>query len=201
MKRSGWVMAALLAGCAGPAAEPAAPAAASAVPPVTATAAAPIQEQQQPERAQRWVARGRALREAGERAGAIAAFHHALTHAPLDARIYHQLGLCYADAGDTTREIAEYRKGIALNPRLPELWRDLGHASLIGDDLRGARSAYGRYLELEPGDGRVLYNLAQIEHDLGDPARARELLEAALRGELPDGDRERIQRRLEAIAR
>ncbi len=185
------------AGCAGP----------SAPAPIAAPAPAPrevptILPSRDVRAARRWAAIGSRRLAQGDPSAALLAFQRALAADPLDAELHHLLGGCYAQLGDPVREAAEYRKGLALNDRLPELWRDLGHASLMLDDPITARAAYLRFLDTEPGDGQVLYNLAQLEHDRGNAERARELLEGALQASAPgSSERARIEEQLRALGR
>lgn len=48
-------------------------------------------------------------------------------------------------------------------------------------DVVGARAAYGQALRLEPANPDLLYNLAKLEMDGGNPAAAADLLRRALR--------------------
>lgn len=184
-------------GCAGPSAP-----ATVAAPARTPREVPPLTPSRDVETARRWAAVGSRRLRQGDPSAALLAFQRALAADPLDAKLHHLLGGCYAELGDPVREAAEYRKGLALNDQLAELWRDLGHASLMLDDPVAARAAYLRFLATEPGDGQVLYNLAQLEHDRGNADRARELLEGALRASAPgSSERARIEEQLRALSR
>lgn len=119
--------------------------------------------------------RAQGLLDRGRPDLALPQLHYALR---LDARLYrahYLLGHCYYELGEYELEASEYAKCLAINPDYPSALVALGHCSLSLDRLEDARDAYARYLELRPRDGRVLYNLAQVQQDLGDEAASRAL--------------------------
>jgi len=59
-------------------------------------------------------------------------------------------------------------------PANPQGWNSLGYDLLNAGDLDGAREAYGRALELEPGRASAHYNLARIAARVGDRSAAIE---------------------------
>jgi tetratricopeptide (TPR) repeat protein len=67
-------------------------------------------------------------------------------------------------------------------------WK-LGRAYMDRGDFPAARASLARALELDPGTIEVYNNLAAVHMRLGEPQRARELLEEALRRSPRDSER------------
>lgn len=109
---------------------------------------------------------------------ALKAWEKVLREDPFAYRVHVERATCYYQLRAWEEEIAEYRKALAINPAYPEALRRLGHALLVKDRLEEARSVYWRYLAQCPRDSRVLFNLAQLEGDLGDHAAEARLLQA-----------------------
>ena len=98
---------------------------------------------------------------------AIREFQIALEHDPLYYKAHFKLGYCYFQKGLYHREIAEYKKCLALNPDYVEALLNLGHAHLARDELDEAREAYLKVLERDSNNATVRYNLGLVEFDLG----------------------------------
>jgi uncharacterized membrane protein len=61
--------------------------------------------------------RGYALLRKGDIPGAIRVFQQNVEAHPESANVYDSLGEAYAEAGDTTRAVENYRKALEINPR------------------------------------------------------------------------------------
>lgn len=85
----------------------------------------------------------------------------------------------YSDA------VAEYRKAIDLNPRVPDLHYRLGRAILLADHsapaLAQAAAAFQAELEISPEDSASEFQLGQIAQVQGRPADAQHRFEQALK--------------------
>lgn len=78
------------------------------------------------------------------------------------AAIHLDFGRAYAEAGNPDRAIEEFRRAIALNPRLPEAHYCLGASYLLSQGQVGfpeATKEFHRELELNPND---YFSLAQL---------------------------------------
>ena len=129
------------------------------------------------------LARSRALESRAERlmlAGrwdqALEAWARVLGADPFAWRAHLERGRCYYELRAWKLELVEYRKALAINPGSPDALRRLGHALLGQDALEEARATYWRYLALVPDDARVLFNLSQVEAELGDHPASERLL-------------------------
>ena len=146
-------------------------------------------------------ARGLAARAAGRYQTAIAAFQLAVSEDPFRYDAHYQMGVCYYELGEYGLELLEYRKCLAINESYPRVWRELGHAAFLADDLETARVAYTRYLGTER-DPLCVYNLALVQSDLGHGAEAMDLLKEYLAQRPGSPDlRGRATRRLEELSR
>ena len=149
--------------------------------------------------------RGLELRAAGRPAEALRAFQLALEADPQRYDLHYQRGTCYYALGEYEEELAEYRKCLALNPNYVRCLRNLGHALFVLDRLEEARGAYERCLAAQPQDPLVVFNLAQVEADLGNLGRAetlwRQYLVAARDLGSDAGRREEARQRLRELER
>lgn len=90
-----------------------------------------------------------------------------------DAARWHLLrGIAYAQSGNTTEAIPEFREAIRINPDLADAHLRLGVLLAAGGDYDGALSCYRRALWSEPGNSRAHNNLGF------ELARRRAYLEA-----------------------
>src|SRR5262245_56197594 len=90
-----------------------------------------------PETLANLIARGVALRDAGDLAGAIRLLEAAAAAAPADPEARHLLGGVYGMAGDHAAAVRRFREALALAPSSAATARALGSLLLAG----------GRYAE------------------------------------------------------
>ena len=100
---------------------------------------------------------------------------------PSDTRVYFQRAQALAAAGQPVAAMDELRRAIALNPRSPQPQHLLGELLVKSGDTAGALAHYERMAELFRPDLVVLVNSGVLAEQTGDPAKARERLETALR--------------------
>lgn len=85
--------------------------------------------------------------------------------------------------------VREYRKILDIDPQHRLARLRLGFSLLDNKDVAGAQVEFQRYLEMWPDAGVVRVGLASCERQHGDIGKAENLLEEALKGDLPDVQR------------
>lgn len=93
---------------------------------------------------------------------------------------WRMLGLLERQDGNLAAAGRAYEKALALTPKDPQLWVDIGRMRYTGGEQIQAVQAANRALELGPGHPRALEFRAQLLRDGGDPAGALALFERAL---------------------
>ena len=90
------------------------------------------------------------------------------------AALYHNLGNALAAVGCSAETIASYRRGLELDPDMPELSARLAAALVQQGDLAAAATHYQTAVRLRPGHTGWLRNLGNIEVALQQPEAAVE---------------------------
>lgn len=126
----------------------------------------PVQEAADDDPAE-WFSRGEALEEAGDHAGAEAAYRQALVLAPDHADTYMNLGAMLCEAGRCGDAVALYDEALAHCP--PEAALHFNRAIALEDlgRLEEALAAYERCLALQPGMADAHFNAARLHERLG----------------------------------
>ncbi|HVO89446.1 MAG TPA: tetratricopeptide repeat protein [Casimicrobiaceae bacterium] len=124
--------------------------------------------------------RSRAHEAAGQLAAAATDLEGAIALAPQDARLQRELGIVYADLGDTMRSIDAFRHATQIDPRHPRGFNNLGNALRAAGRLDEAAQAFERGVALDPGYALCWANLAIVQRERGEPAAAATALERAL---------------------
>ena len=93
---------------------------------------------------------------------------------------------------DPERALAQFERGVALRPSAKG-WGSIAHVHANRADWRAALAAYESGLVVAPDDPDLLSGAGLAALQLGEPARARELLERAIQARPQD---EATQRRL-----
>jgi tetratricopeptide (TPR) repeat protein len=119
-------------------------------------------DRRRPEEAVTWLSRAAAVLQTS---GKPAAQHAAL---------YHNLGNALAAVGCSAETIASYRRGLELDPDMPELSARLAAALVQQGDLAAAASHYHTAIRLRPAHTGWLLNLGNIEAALQRPEAAIE---------------------------
>jgi len=101
----------------------------------------------------------------------------AAKHAPL----FNNLGNALRDAGRGADAVATYRRGIALDPRLPELHANLANELHAQNDFAGAAASFAQAAALAPENHNFALSLANAHAAAGEYDEAIARLQALLR--------------------
>jgi len=85
-----------------------------------------------------------------------------------------------ARESDPGRALAFADRALAFAPADPNVWNNRGLALGHADRFQEARTAFRRAIALDPRDGRILVNLSELLHLLGDFRDMRRMLHRAL---------------------
>jgi tetratricopeptide (TPR) repeat protein len=131
---------------------------------------------------------GEALRHTGDAAGAIAALQAATLLKPESKDAHFQLARACSATGQTAKAEQQYailkqlEQASAVQTQVTVLDNQAG-AALARHDTAGAAAAYGQIEKLEAGNAagtaKVLYDLAMLNLQDSEPAKARARLEQA----------------------
>lgn len=133
-----------------------------------------------PESAPAWNDLGLAREEAGDLAGARAAWRRAIELDPHYSKPLSNLGRIALGRREIERATALLEEAVRRGPRNPIAHLNLAGAYLAGERLEDARRLYERTLALAPDLGPAWRGLAAARRALGDLAGARAALERAL---------------------
>jgi tetratricopeptide (TPR) repeat protein len=111
----------------------------------------------------------------------VRAWQDAVRRAPHASEAWRALGDARATCGDPLAEDA-YRRAVALAPRDPAVWTNLGAYLIQARRLSEAAEALRRASNLVPRDARIHDNLAMVLAALGRDEEAALHLEAAVAG-------------------
>jgi tetratricopeptide (TPR) repeat protein len=100
---------------------------------------------------------------------------------PKSWRVRQLLAEANASAERHLDAIAEYELAIKLAPNQPRLHEELGTQYRLAGKLPEAEQAYLKELEIDPQNVTAQYKLGVLAIEKGDAARAKELIEGALR--------------------
>ncbi len=155
-----------------------------------------------------WNYLGLARMNKGDAPGAAAAFEKALAIDGENAAVYSNLGMLnlarYLKDGDGTAFeacVRSFRKAIEYDPKHAMAFNGLGAAFKRAGRIDDAVAAWEKALDIDPGLGASLYNLAVAYLEKGDKARSLGLLRGYLEkygSGLPPEERREIE---ELIAR
>ena len=95
--------------------------------------------------------------------------------------VHRVLAQANAESENHLAAITEYEEAIKLAPTQPGLHEELGSEYRNTNKFREAEQAFKRELEIDPYNVLAKYKLGAIALEQGDPARGKELIEAALR--------------------
>lgn len=102
------------------------------------------------------------------------------------ANYYNNRGVAWIDLNQHARGMEDYRKATELNPKLPQIWSNIGNAQRYLGDLEGARASYAKSEEVDPNYIDAAFNRALMELDLGNFEEGWKLFELRWRsGQLP----------------
>jgi tetratricopeptide (TPR) repeat protein len=91
-----------------------------------------------------------------------------------DAQAHHLLGLLLYATGQREEGFGHWSRAVELNPRLSLAWRNVAYAQRhLKKDLAKSLAAYGKALDLDPADARVLLEMDEVAEALRKPAGER----------------------------
>lgn len=127
------------------------------------------------------------------RGEAEAAVRHAqfAANAGTAARFSAQLGLCQLELGNVGRAGESLRRATRLDPNDKSSWNNLGIARRSHGDLRGARAAFARALELDPVFEAADANARRLDMELDQRGAEVKVNETSETADV-DGDDMRI---------
>lgn len=91
------------------------------------------------------------------------------------------LGIAHHYKGETLASRACFERSLAINPRNPDAWNNLGNTLIRQGDNAAAADAFAKALDLDARRSDAAYNLAIVLRKLGRPDEARDRLEKLLR--------------------
>jgi serine/threonine-protein kinase len=134
-----------------------------------------------PESVIAWTELGLALKDKGDREGAIAAYREAVRLDPSLTVAHLCLGAALYEKGDVEGAIASLQEAIHLNPKMSATHIVLGLALEAKGDLEGAISAYREAIGLGAKDAKTYNNLGIALRAKGDVEGALAAYQEALR--------------------
>jgi tetratricopeptide (TPR) repeat protein len=108
------------------------------------------------------------LRAGANAQAGIATYRKAVEVEPANARVWLNLGLAHAEAGQHAEAVVVYRRSIELDPRQPLAYINLGIALVVQGDRNGAIGAYRRALDLNAREPLAHFNLANLRMQAGE---------------------------------
>ena len=97
------------------------------------------------------------------------------------AALFNNLGNALRDAGRGGEAVATYRRGIALDPRLPELHANLANELYVQKEFAGAAESFEQALAFAPDNQNFALSLANVHAAAGRHDEAIARLQALLR--------------------
>jgi tetratricopeptide (TPR) repeat protein len=130
-------------------------------------------------------------RRAGRLDKATLAGRRACRLAPDDLDAHYNLGVAYADAGETARAIEAYSKALRIDPGHGLSWNNLGALFERQGDRAQAADAYARAIATDPRHAEAQNNLGALLRTEGRIDEARACFVAALeaRPDFPEAGR------------
>ncbi|HET9581162.1 MAG TPA: tetratricopeptide repeat protein, partial [Usitatibacter sp.] len=126
---------------------------------------------------------GGVLHDRGELAAAGERFARLVASKPDWPQGHIELGLVRMDQGRPDIALENFRAAVGLDPKLVRGWNNLGVALQALDRLDEAVRAFNHTLTLDPRFAMAHFNLARIHNLRGDPKRALEHAQAAVRND------------------
>jgi len=100
---------------------------------------------------------------------------------PQSWRVHRVLAQANAEAERHVEAVAEYEAAIKLAPTQPGLHEELGSEYRNANKIAEAEQAFQRELEIDPNNVLARYKLGALAVEQGDGAKAKKLIEDALR--------------------
>ncbi len=131
------------------------------------------------------------LHRTGQEAKALPVYIKAADLDPKNPLVLNNIADIYSQRKDGLADAERWaNKALAVAPKSAEVHDTLGWIQRAKGNLPAARASLERANQLDPTNGETLYRLAQVQADLGDKAKARQALQAALKAKSPIGSAE-----------
>ncbi len=105
---------------------------------------------------------------------ARSAINRALALDPASARATYYDGLLQRRAGNTEKEIADFRKVVEMFPQSRDARRELGITYYQQHDNESALEQFEALQQIDPDDLTAHYNLSILYRRMGEPEKAEE---------------------------
>ncbi len=122
--------------------------------------------------------KGARLKEAGDSAGALAAYQEAVQSDPTNALAHNELGTLLYSGGRSAEAIVEFRKATECDPSYALAYYNYAFSSRKAGRFQEAVNAYQHYQQLKPDDPDAKFGLAESLRALGRNAEAVQAYEA-----------------------
>lgn len=132
----------------------------------------------------KYLKRGEALANEKDYPRALLEFRNAAAAMPNDAEPYYQMGLVHLKSRDFSNAARAFQKAITLNPKHAGAQLKIAEILANANDQQFAKDAISRIQTIfgdSPNDPDAIATLAVAEWKLGEPEKASELLEGALK--------------------
>jgi arylsulfatase A-like enzyme/Flp pilus assembly protein TadD len=110
---------------------------------------------------------GRALRQSGDRAHAVALYREAVALAPHDADAWYNLAAALQENGNAAEAEVAVGEAAKRDPDRPELHNLRGVALAGRGDLAGAEAEFRKVVDVDPHNARAWNNLGNVLRDAG----------------------------------
>jgi tetratricopeptide (TPR) repeat protein len=109
-----------------------------------------------------------ARRLSGDAASAVAILERLAAERPNWAAAHYELGAALIEVARRDAALDALRRAVALQPDMPDAWRDIGDLLTLVGDRRGADAAYARHIKASTKDPRLMSAaLALCENQIG----------------------------------
>lgn len=134
-----------------------------------------------PADADAWYNLAETLEETGHVAEAKRVAEQATNLAPNRAEAHNVFGVVLAESGDPDGALREFRQAIVIDPRSARSYNNIANIYRAINKLDEAGAFYRKALEIVPNYADALNGLGVVAVQQGDPARAIQNFDAALR--------------------
>lgn len=104
----------------------------------------------------------------------ITFYENILSHARGNPRVFNNLGMAYAESGQSDKALQTYLRAVESSDVYPQVRHNIAEELMRRGDLRAAIPHLERALQLNPQFYYSMKSLAAIYQKLGDEARAQE---------------------------
>lgn len=113
---------------------------------------------------------------------AQASYARMATISPDSWHVHRVRAELFAADGKHAEAIGEYEAAVKQEPQNPDLWEGLGDQYRASDQMEKAQAAFGKEVELSPGNPIALYDLGSTDVERGEAGAGVPLLEKMIAG-------------------